>query len=156
MESNWAQRTSNAGWEGRAGLSSVVYRDEIYVFGGSKNDDSSVVGPGGPARIYFNDAWKSNDNGATWQVLTGDAPWEPRAGDYFGREGRLYLTCWAEKTALPVIRADRVVRPTSTTYGEHRMANSGSWSLPKRTGRRDQAIRRLSWTIRLFCLAVLD
>ena len=45
---NWVQKTSHAGWEGRAGLSSIVYRDEIYVFGGSKNDDQSIIGPGGP------------------------------------------------------------------------------------------------------------
>ena len=45
----WAPKTTAAGWEGRAGLSSVVYQDEIYVFGGSKNDDSAIIGPGGPA-----------------------------------------------------------------------------------------------------------
>ena len=37
-------------------------------------------GPGGPARIYFNDVWKSSDDGATWQEVTAAAPWEPRAG----------------------------------------------------------------------------
>lgn len=81
---NWVQKTapetSNLRWEGRAGLSSIVYRDELYVFGGSKNDDSSIIGPGGPARIYFNDVWKSSDDGATWQQMTQAAPWEPRAG----------------------------------------------------------------------------
>ncbi|MGI9428177.1 MAG: Kelch repeat-containing protein, partial [Bythopirellula sp.] len=77
---NWVQKTPDAGWEGRAGLSSIVYRDEIYVFGGSKNDDQSIVGPGGPERIYFNDVWKSSDDGATWDEVTAAADWEPRAG----------------------------------------------------------------------------
>jgi hypothetical protein len=77
---NWVQKTADAGWEGRAGLSSIVYRDELYVFGGSKNDDQSIIGPGGPARIYFNDVWKSSDEGATWQEVAAAADWEPRAG----------------------------------------------------------------------------
>ncbi len=77
---NWVQATSQAGWEGRAGLSSIVYRDDIYVFGGSKNDDQSIIGPGGPERIYFNDVWKSSDDGVTWQEVTPAADWEPRAG----------------------------------------------------------------------------
>ena len=77
---NWSQETADAGWEGRAGLSSIVYGDDIYVFGGSKNDDSAVIGPGGVPRVYFNDVWKSSDDGATWQEVTDEAPWEPRAG----------------------------------------------------------------------------
>ena len=41
---------------------------------------SAVVGPTGPPRIYFNDVWKSSDDGVTWQMMTSAAPWEPRAG----------------------------------------------------------------------------
>lgn len=74
----WKQMTEQAGWEGRAGLSAEVLNGEIYVFAGSKNDDSSIVG-GPPQRVYFNDVWKSRD-GATWQRLTEHAPWSPRAG----------------------------------------------------------------------------
>ena len=77
---NWTEMTASAPWEGRAGLSSAVLNGEIYVFGGSKNDDSSIVGPGGPARIYFDDVWKSSDDGANWQLVKEHAPWEPRAG----------------------------------------------------------------------------
>ncbi|MGI9428047.1 MAG: Kelch repeat-containing protein [Bythopirellula sp.] len=77
---NWVQKTAAAGWEGRAGLSSIVFGDDIFVFGGSKNDDAAVVGPGGPAREYFNDVWKSSDDGSTWQEVTSAAPWQPRAG----------------------------------------------------------------------------
>ncbi|MGB5808976.1 MAG: hypothetical protein WBG86_00525, partial [Polyangiales bacterium] len=75
----WTEMTSDAGWQGRAGLRTVVFRDEMYIFGGSQNDDDAIIGPGGPQRIYFNDVWRSAD-GATWEQLTDDAPWDPRAG----------------------------------------------------------------------------
>ena len=75
----WTQLTGDAGWEGRAGLRAVTFRDEIYIFGGSQFDDDAIIGPDGPARVYYNDVWKSAD-GATWEEVTADAPWEPRAG----------------------------------------------------------------------------
>jgi hypothetical protein len=75
----WEQLTEAAPWPGRAGLSAAVLGDDIYVFGGSQNDDSSIIGPGGPARIYYNDVWRSSD-GVTWEEVTDAAPWEPRAG----------------------------------------------------------------------------
>ena len=74
----WQQMTSDAGWAGRAGLSAVVFRNEIYVFGGSFNDDPAVIG-GPPTRVYYNDVWKSR-NGRHWTKLTDAAPWAPRAG----------------------------------------------------------------------------
>jgi hypothetical protein len=75
----WTQLTADAGWEGRAGLRAVTFRDEIYIFGGSQFDDDAIIGPDGPARVYYNDVWKSAD-GATWEEVTADAPWAPRAG----------------------------------------------------------------------------
>lgn len=75
----WTELTSNAGWTGRAGLRAVTFRNEIYIFGGSQFDDESIIGPGGPEREYYNDVWKSAD-GATWEQMTDDAPWTPRAG----------------------------------------------------------------------------
>ncbi len=88
---NWTEMTSDAGWEGRAGLSSVVLNNEIYVLGGSKNDDDAIVGDMGPPRIYFNDVWKSSD-GATWTQMTDDAPWAPRAGAaVVAKDGYIYL-----------------------------------------------------------------
>ncbi|MGI9471469.1 MAG: hypothetical protein ACR2NZ_08060 [Rubripirellula sp.] len=75
---NWVQLTESAGWAGRAGLSSVVFNDELYVMGGSFNDDSAVIG-GPPERVYLNDVWKSSD-GVTWHEVTDAAPWTPRAG----------------------------------------------------------------------------
>jgi len=75
---DWEELTENAGWSGRAGLSSVVYNNEIYVMGGSVNDDAAIIG-GPPQRIYYNDVWKST-NGSNWELLTEAADWAPRAG----------------------------------------------------------------------------
>lgn len=87
---NWEQMTETAGWEGRAGLSVAVLNDEIYVLGGSKNDDVVFTG-GPPLRIYFNDVWKSSD-GAVWELVTDSAPWEARAGGVLVTRGDyLYL-----------------------------------------------------------------
>ncbi len=77
-------------WEGRAGLSAVVFNDEIYVMGGSVNDDASIIG-GPPTRIYFNDVWKSR-NGRTWTRLTEEAPWGKRAGGIaVVKDGYMYM-----------------------------------------------------------------
>jgi hypothetical protein len=75
---NWKQQTAKAPWAGRAGLSALSFRGEIYVMGGSFNDDSSIVG-GPPQRVYFNDVWKSHD-GKRWEPVTLKAPWAARAG----------------------------------------------------------------------------
>lgn len=88
---DWQQMTSNAAWSGRAGLSAVVLGGWIYVMGGSVNDDSAIVGPGGVPRIYFNDVYKSK-NGKHWIRVTEHAPWAPRAGAVVVRKGRyMYL-----------------------------------------------------------------
>lgn len=74
----WNQLSDSAGWTGRAGLSAVVFKNEIYVMGGSTNDDAAVIG-GPPSRIYYNDVWKSGD-GVNWTLLTDSAAWSKRAG----------------------------------------------------------------------------
>lgn len=76
---SWEQVTEAAPWEPRAGLSAAVLGEHIYVLAGSQNDDTSIVGAGGPARIYYQDVWRSED-GAEWELMTEAAPWEPRAG----------------------------------------------------------------------------
>ncbi len=86
----WEQMTADAGWAGRAGLSAATLNGEIYVLGGSQNDDSSIIG-GPPVRIYFNDVWKSPD-GRNWQQVTAAAPWSRRAGaELVTRGDYLYL-----------------------------------------------------------------
>lgn len=87
---NWMSMTDNAGWNPRAGLSAVIFNDEIYVMGGSVNDDSSIT-PNGPARIYYNDVWKSV-NGTNWELVTANAPWAPRAGGVaVVKDGYMYM-----------------------------------------------------------------
>jgi hypothetical protein len=75
---SWEQVSSDAGWEGRAGLSAVSFKGRLYVMGGSVNDDSAVIG-GPPVREYFNDVWVSK-TGERWKRLTEHASWAPRAG----------------------------------------------------------------------------
>jgi hypothetical protein len=75
---NWQQLTAKAPWAGRAGLSAISFRGEIFVMAGSFNDDPAIVG-GPPVRVYFNDVWKSRD-GRQWELVTAKAPWAPRAG----------------------------------------------------------------------------
>jgi len=87
---HWEQRTAQAPWEGRAGLSAAALNGALYVFGGSQNDDAAIIG-GPPARIYFRDVWKSTDGGATWQKVA-DAPWAARAGAAtVVKDGYIYL-----------------------------------------------------------------
>jgi len=86
----WTELTAEAPWEGRAGLSAIVFNGEIYVMGGSYNDDPDVIG-GPPTRVLLNDVWKSK-NGRDWTQLTDSAPWDPRAGaDLLVKNGYLYL-----------------------------------------------------------------
>jgi hypothetical protein len=75
----WEEVTASAPWDPRAGLSSAVLGEHLYVLAGSQNDDSSIIGAGGPARLYYQDVWRSTD-GADWELMTDAAPWEPRAG----------------------------------------------------------------------------
>ncbi len=87
---HWTQMTEDADWAGRAGLSSVVFKGEIYVMAGSFNDDPAVIG-GPPTRVYFNDVWRSRD-GANWELVTDSAPWAPRAGAVVVvKNGYMYL-----------------------------------------------------------------
>ena len=77
---DWEEMTAAAPWEGRAGLSAIALGNDLYVMAGSQNDDEAIGGGGPAPRIYYNDVWKSSDDGATWQQMTADAPWAPRAG----------------------------------------------------------------------------
>ena len=120
----WTQMTAAAPWEGRAGLSAAVLDGALYVFAGSVNDDSAVVG-GPPVREYFNDVWRSRDNGRTWTKVTGNAPWSKRAGAAtVVKGGHIYLLGgrWDSPARPPCPTARR---PTSTTSGAHGMAAPG-------------------------------
>ena len=86
---HWEQRTSpipaqvKNRWSPRAGASAVSFKGDLYIMGGSLNDDAAIDG-GAPERIYFNDVWRSKNGGKTWKNMTKnmdpDSRWSPRAG----------------------------------------------------------------------------
>jgi len=120
---HWKQMTDAAPWAGRAGLSSVVHKNEIYIMGGSFNDDPVIGGP--PTRVYFNDVWKSR-NGSDWVKLTDSAPWEPWAGAIVVvKIGYIYLL--GGEDGFTVCLIPRAVRLTSMTFGEPGTGPTGSW-----------------------------
>ena len=109
----WTQMTDPATadqrWAGRAGLSVVVFKNDIYVMGGSFNDDPAVIG-GPPTRVYFNDVWKSSDNGQSWDLVTAEAPWAKRAGGVaVVKNGYIYMIGGEEGFTCPV---DPTLPPT--------------------------------------------
>lgn len=73
---SWQQLTENAPWQGRSGLSAIVFKGWIYILGGGTGDDSAI---GGTGRVLFNDVWRSRD-GASWELVTDSAGWSPRPG----------------------------------------------------------------------------
>ena len=129
----WTEVAAEAPWDGRAGLSAAVLGDHLYVLAGSTNDDSSIIGADGPARIYYNDVWRSTD-GVDWELVTDAAPWEPRAGAAMVvRDDRMFLlggedgfTC----TPLPDCDAPYFNDVWSTTDGENweLLTESAGWS----------------------------
>jgi PKD repeat protein len=66
---NWTQMTANAGWSDRHRHTCIVMPDSSIVLMGGVN---SYVG-------YYNDVWRSTDNGGTWTQLTANAEWSPRS-----------------------------------------------------------------------------
>jgi hypothetical protein len=85
----WTAATTDAPWDGRAGLSVVVHKGAIYVLGGSRGDDAAT---GGTGRVLYNDVWMSRD-GRTWTEVAGNGPrWSPRAGAaVVSKDGYIYL-----------------------------------------------------------------
>ena len=73
---SWARATSDAGWEARNSHSSVVFKDKIWVLGGSSSGSNT------------SDVWYSS-NGINWARATTDAGWEARSSQssvVFGNE----------------------------------------------------------------------
>lgn len=68
----WEQVTAKAGWSPRIASALVVFRDKMWIIGGTENyyfgDDKSPK----------NDVWSSTD-GREWKLATANAPWAPRA-----------------------------------------------------------------------------
>ncbi len=68
----WELVTKKAGWGPRIAAGLVVFKDRMWLLGGTENyyfgDDKSLK----------NDVWSSAD-GKTWKRETAAAPWSPRA-----------------------------------------------------------------------------
>jgi len=82
---DWRQLTDNAGWSPRIAGGLVVFKDKLWLLGGTENyyfgDNNSLK----------NDVWSSVD-GITWQLETADAGWTPRAyHQAVVHNGRIYV-----------------------------------------------------------------
>lgn len=67
---SWSLINSSPGWTERSYASSVVLPDESIVMMGGFNG----IGSG----IYYNDVWRSTDQGATWMLMNASAGWSAR------------------------------------------------------------------------------
>jgi len=64
----WTEQTASAGWSARAYHSSVAMPDgSIVLMGGT---DTGI--------IYYNETWRSADNGSTWELVNGSSGWSAR------------------------------------------------------------------------------
>jgi hypothetical protein len=64
---HWTREIESAPWHSRLWFSSVVYRDQIWVFGGWSNNPST----------NWNDVWYSRD-GREWNALKSSVIWKER------------------------------------------------------------------------------
>lgn len=81
----WGEVSPSAPWSARLAGVSVVFKDRLWVLGGTENyyfgDETSLK----------NDVWSSAD-GKAWRLETGKAPWSPRAyHQAVVMNGRIYL-----------------------------------------------------------------
>ena len=65
MTGQWVQVTPAAAWEPRDSQGEVVFRDQLWIFGGWHDSYSA------PPR----DVWRSGD-GRQWELVTRQAPWK--------------------------------------------------------------------------------
>jgi len=76
----WTLDTAQAGQSSRSlGQSVVALPDGSIVSMGSYNINFAA-GRLGIANIYYNDIWRSTDQGATWTEMNASAGWTPRTG----------------------------------------------------------------------------
>ena len=68
----WDVATENAGWTPRIAAGSVVFKDRMWILGGTENYFF------GDEKSLRNDVWSSAD-GKTWELATDSAGWCPRA-----------------------------------------------------------------------------
>ena len=62
---NWLKATGRAAWEPRDSQGEVVYKDQLWIFGGWFNSHEAAP----------RDVWSSAD-GKTWKLVQKEAPWK--------------------------------------------------------------------------------
>lgn len=62
---DWIQETPHAAWQPRDSQGEVVYKDQLWIFGGWFNSYEA------PPR----DVWRTTD-GKNWELVTAEAPWK--------------------------------------------------------------------------------
>ena len=67
----WTEQTASAGWTARLGQTSVVMPDGSIVLMGGYDGGAN----------WYNDTWRSMDNGATWTEVNASSGWPGR--DFF-------------------------------------------------------------------------
>ncbi len=69
---SWSLETPGAGWSARLAAGVTVFKDRMWIIGGTENyyfgDEKSLK----------NDVW-STDDGVHWECACSEAPWSPRA-----------------------------------------------------------------------------
>lgn len=101
----WEQMTSNAGVGARDNMFMGFLDGILYAGGGYTGVGNSV----GPSLGVQQDLWKSEDEGATWTLVTATAPWGPSAAcgqELLTRDGKLWkFGGWVSTDGFAVVTA---------------------------------------------------
>lgn len=136
----WQQATQKAGWTPRLAAGAVVFKDRMWILGGSEDYFSKKQGH------LKNDVWCSA-NGKEWELVTTNAGWSPRAFHQalvFG--DRIWVLGGGNR--YPEAPAG------STTSGARRMVPTGPGRHRQRLGKRVRGSHRLSTETGCGCLEV--
>jgi len=89
---SWELVVAHAPWEPRAYHFSLYLNNYLYVIGGQGGDGFSD---------FFDDIWRSNDFGKTWELVVEHAPFGKRAGGYgFVYDNKMYILAGAYCKAI--------------------------------------------------------
>ena len=67
---SWERMSNHPGWKKRAYPEVEFVQGNIILMGGQD------------LTTFYNDVWRSQDKGKTWELLNADAPWDVRAGHH--------------------------------------------------------------------------
>lgn len=117
---NWDCVTDEAAWSARQAAGLTVFNDELWLLGGVQ-------------KYYFgtqedlrNDVWRSAD-GATWECVTEQAPWAPRAyHQVVAHDGKLWVM--GGGNYLPTYEARNDVWCSSDGKNWECVCESAPWS----------------------------